>query len=359
MKHRRSTRLRVLVAVLAAAATAACADDPAPPDPGPVVRPVRIVTVGDQAVAQLSFPGTVRATDRAELSFRVSGDLVQLPINEGDFINSGQLVGQLDTRDFEINVQEATAVFNQAQAERDRYQRLYESEAVPLADLELRIAQRDVAAARLEQARTNLGYTTLRAPFAGWVGRRHKENFERVAAQEPIITLHDVRTLEVAIDVPELLIARLEDPSRVELVATFAAAREREYPLSIKEIAAEADPATRTYQVVFNLRRPQGINLLPGMTANVIGRPAPDEPSRQLTIPAQAVFSDASGAAHVWLFDPSTSTVRSHPVTVGEVTGQAAIEVLDGLSIGDRIATTAVNALEDGMQVRPLTDGAR
>jgi len=357
--HPRFQQLRWLLAAPLILTAAACGGEEETLDRGPVARPIGTATVGAEAVARLSFPGTIQATDRAELSFRVQGDLVQLPINEGDFIEVGQLVGQLDTRDFEIAVQEATAVFHQAQAERDRYQRLYESEAVPLADLELRVAQRDVAAARLEQARTNLDYTTLTAPFGGWVGTRHKENFERVASHEAVISLHDLRLLEVVIDVPELTIARFQEGSRVDLVATFTAAPGQEFALTLKEVAAEADPATRTYRVVFTLARPRGINARPGMTVTAIARPVAGRSTSKLTIPAQAVFANDSGTSHVWVVDQATSTVSRREVTIGQVTGEAEIEILEGLSIGEMIAVTAVAVLQDGMQVRPMSGSGR
>jgi len=357
--HSRVRPLRWLLAAPLILAAAGCGRQEEAPDLGPIVRPVGLATVGAEDVARLSFPGTIQATDRAELSFRVSGDLVQLPINEGDFIEAGQLVGQLDTRDFEIDVQEATAIFNQARAERDRYQRLYESEAVPLADLELRIAQRDVAAARLQQAETNLEYTTLTAPFGGWVGRRLRENFERVAAQETVITLHDIRFLEVVIDVPELIVARFQQGSTPNLAATFSAAPGQEYPLTLKEVAAEADPATRTYQVVLTLPRPRGIDARPGMTVTAIARPSAGRPNAHLTIPAQAVFADDNGVSHVWVVDQAARTVSRRRVTLGEVTGEADVEILEGLSLGETIAITAVSVLQDGMQVRPMSGSGR
>ena len=359
MKLRPRLRLLSWVAAPLLLTAAGCDRQEQAPDLGPIVRPVGFATVGSEDVARLSFPGTIQATDRAELSFRVAGDLVELPINEGDFIEAGQLVGQLDTRDFEIDVQEATAIFNQARAERDRYQRLYESEAVPLADLELRIAQRDVAAARLEQAHANLDYTTLTAPFGGWVGTRLRENFERVAAQESIITLHDIRFLEVVIDVPELMVARFQEGQGVDLVATFTAAPDQMYPLTLKEVAGEADPATRTYRVVFTLSRPPGINARPGMTVTAIARPSGDRPNANLTIPAQAVFADDNGVSHVWVVDQAASTVSRRRVTLGQVTGEADVEILEGLSLGETIAVTAASVLEDGMQVRPMAGRER
>jgi len=351
------TRL-VTVALLALAlGTVGCSKE-APPEPAPVVRPVKIVTLGAAEQRDLVFPGKTRAVDRSVLSFRVSGQLVEFPVDEGQEVRRGQLVARLDPTDFQIAVDEARAAFRKAQADYDRYKRLYEREAVPLAELEMRRAMRDVARSQLDQAEANLGYTRLLAPYSGVVGKKFVENFERVSAGQPIASLQNLEIIEIVVDVPEDLMARTAGGRNATFFARFEAAPGREFPLAFKESAAQADPATQTYEVTFTMKQPEGVRVLPGMTAEVVvrGEVSGTASGNRIAIPVSAVVADDSGNARVWVVDPDTGVVHSRSVKLGEPTGQNEVWVLEGLEPGEAIAVAAVHELKEGETVRPLPE---
>lgn len=329
----------------------------APPETPEVVRPVKTVIVGTGLTDGFMFPGTVRGAERAALSFQVSGPLVELPVNEGDQVARGRLLARIDPTDFEIAIAEAEATYNKSVSDYRRYQRLYEKEAVPLADVELRRAQRDVSAARLQQARTNLGYTHLRAPFSGRIGKKYVENFEDVRAKESVLTLHRIDVVEVTIDVPESVITGLRgDGSLIRAFATFEGHSDLELPLTFKEISAEADPATQTYEAAFSMKQPTELNALPGMSAQVTiqRKGAEDLDVTEFAVPAQAVRQSDDGRMIVWVVDPDDHTVHAREVEVGPVTGTTEIVVRSGLENGEMIAATAVQQLREGMEIRPL-----
>ncbi|MEJ2370997.1 MAG: efflux RND transporter periplasmic adaptor subunit [Gemmatimonadales bacterium] len=343
----------LLLPLVAALAASGCGGG-AEVEPPPVARPISTMVVGGMSGGRLTFPGTTQAADRAELSFRVAGPLIEFPVNEGDQVRQGQLLARIDPRDYRIALAEAKAAYDQAEADAQRYRRLYEREAVPLADLELATARRDVARARFEQAQADLRDTELRAPFTGQVGFKYVENFEDVAAKEPILSLHDLEEVEIVINVPESIMATLRAGSRPTIVTTFDAAPNRSYPMRVKEFAVAADPATQTFPITFTMPQPTDLNVLPGMTALVIVsdlRLGEDE-DLPITVPAHAVFSDPSGAAQVWVVDTKAQTVHSRAVRIGPVTGTESIVVLDGLAPGETIAVAGIHQLEEGQQVR-------
>lgn len=349
-------RTLTLAAVTVAVLGIGCGEKP-PKETPQVVRPVKTLVVGAGLTGGLTFPGTVRGSERAELSFQVSGRLVELPVDEGDQIARARLLARLDPTDFEITIAEAEATYNKSVSDYRRYQRLYEKEAVPLADVELRRAQRDVTAAQLRQARTNLGYTYLKAPFSGRIGKKYVENFEDVRAKEPVLTLHRIDTVEVTIDVPESLVTRFRgDNSLVLAFASFETHPDLALPLTIKEISAEADSATQTYEAAFTMKQPAELNVFPGMSTQVTVRrkDAADLATTEFTVPAQAVLQDDSGRMMVWAVDPADNTVHAREVEVGPVTGATEIVVRSGLEDGEMIAATAVQQLREGMEIRPL-----
>jgi RND family efflux transporter MFP subunit len=327
----------------------------------PVVRPVKTLIVGAVADTERSFPGRVEASEQVNLSFRVGGQLIEFPVREGQMIRKDQLVARLDPRDFQIRVDSATAEFERAEADLQRISALYEKDAVSKAQLDQAKATRDVAKAAMDDAETNLGYTYLRAPFAGRIGETLVENFEDVRPKEPILSLINIEHIDIVIDLPEshIATARTVQDRRISgrLVASFEVAPGREFDLQIKEVAAQADPRTQTYRVTLTMRQPDGINILPGMTATVtrFGDEA-DAAIAGIVIPAIAVFSDAAGVPQVWVIDRQTMTVSRRPVATGDLTGTDGVRILDGLSGGEMIAVTAVTQLRNGMQIRPLSE---
>jgi len=170
MKRNRDQRLHAGVVFAALLLTLTGCGEEAAPELPPVVRPVKTTVVGGAQTAELSFPGTTQASDRSVLSFRVRGPLIELPVNEGDQVDKGDLLARIDPVDFEIKVVEARATYQKAVADYHRFNRLYEREAVPLADVELHRAMRDVAEAQLRQAEVNLGYTWLYWPKSAAIG---------------------------------------------------------------------------------------------------------------------------------------------------------------------------------------------
>jgi multidrug efflux system membrane fusion protein len=219
----------------------------------------------------------------------------------------------------------------------------------------VRLARRDVAEARFEQAEADLRDTELRAPFTGLIGRRYVENFEDVRERQIVVSLHAVDQVEVVVNVPESIMASVRADGTPDIAVVFEPAPERPYEAFIKEFAARADPQTQTFAVTVTLPQPEDINILPGMTAtvgvtaDVSAESLGEEP---VTIPAHAVFSDPEGGANVWVVDGSDLTVHRRSVRAGPVTGKDGIIILEGLAPGERIATAGVQFLREGQEVR-------
>ena len=328
-------------------------EEVAAPEP---VRPVKLhtVTQGLQDL-QMSLPGKIRAAQRSELSFKVSGPLQELPIEEGQVVEKGELIAQILKRDFETAITEAKARELEAEQQYNRYKELYAKRQVSKADFDRYRASRDVARAQLEDAQNALQDTTLLAPFDGVIARRYVENFQKVQAKEPIVFLQHIDKLEVLIDVPELMMAQFSQSDEISVTAEFDSAPGTTYPLSVKEFSTDADPATQTYQVVLAMDQPEEINILPGMTAKVNAVAGEQTPTSQgsVSIPAISVLNDADGNDYVWVFSADDKTVSKAKVSIGPLEGTKNVVVTEGLNDGDIIVMAGVSKLQEGMQVRP------
>jgi RND family efflux transporter MFP subunit len=323
---------------------------------GPPPRLVETVVLGSPELpVRRQFPGEVRADQRAELAFLVHGPLVELPIQEGQFVDAGTLLARVDPRDFENERDKRQSERDEAKAQFDRIKRAFASGAVTAAERDQSRARFQVADAELALAEKRLEDTELLAPFAGRVARRFVENFQNVQAGEPILLLEDISRLEVRIQLQERDVVRL--PAGESLLGaevgtvTFEVLPGRQFPVTVKELETRADPRTNTYRVVLGLPRPDEANILPGMSASFVPHDEVVEIRLMHFLPVEALQARSDRSSFVWLLDPEQSTVQRRLVLVGSLSG-ATVQVIEGLSEGDRVVTAGAAYLADGEQVR-------
>ena len=286
----------------------------------------------------------------------------------------------------ETQVRAAQARLANARSQFDRQARLLRSSATArvtyeAAETEYRVAQEEHQAARrmleigtvgreedieaaegqvrglegrVVEANIQLEDATLRAPYDGVIGQRFVEEGQNVRAKQPIVRFQDVDEVDITADVPEAVMAAdILTADIVEMVAELGGAPGVQFPVELREIAQVADPVTQTFKVTVSMKAPQGIRVLPGMTATVTAtyRRA-SVLGQRILVPVSAVSNQGSEAA-VWIIDEESA--RRRPVRIGDVTG-GRVEVLEGLAPGDRIAIAGVQSLRDGMKVRDLGD---
>jgi len=348
------------VALALSTLLAACAEEAPPAETAP--RVARIETVAEAGdAARREFVGRVEARLTVDLAFQVGGRLADFSVAEGEFIPEGEVVARLQDQDFSRALREAQVQLQQARQNLERVQTLHERGIASDAALEDARTAFDLRAVAVENARQTLDYATLTAPFDALVSRRFVDPFTTVASGQPVLRLQDVSELRVAISVPEALIATLDPDEEPEVAARFPFLPDQMFPLEYRELNAEADSASRTYEVVFALPAEVPANILPGMTATVevlISDPAARAGQAVVRAPLSALASAPDGAFHVFVYDAETGAVARRPVRTGRVTG-AEVLIDEGLEPGERIVTAGVNALHDGMRVRPIDSAAR
>jgi RND family efflux transporter MFP subunit len=326
----------------------------------PVAQPVKSIVLGGGASGTRgSYPGTVRALETADLAFLVSGQIVELPIKRGQFVNKGELIARLDPQDYEQKFTRERAKFVEAQSDLNRYRKLYEEGVIPVADLKLKESEFEVTRANMKVAEKALNDTYLKAPFSGVIARQHHENFQNVQAKDPVVRLQDLSRLKIEISVPESDVAGAPaDPESVEAVSRFDNIPDREFPLAIEEWETEADAVTQTFLVKFTMAVPEDANIMPGMSATVVlaNEVLNKEEVTQFVLPSVAVAAGTGDGQHVWVVDEETMTVHKKPVQVGEVTGVGNIKITGGLASKDRVVVAGTSHLREGMKVTLETE---
>ena len=175
-----------------------------------------------------------------------------------------------------------------------------------------------------------------------------------------MVRIQDVSELRVAIQVPESLIAQVDRGDEPEMVARFPFLPDQSFQLEYRELVAEPDQASQTYPALFALPDSVPANILPGMTASVTVN-LPQSLSNQaqgVVAPLSALASNPDGSFSVWVFDAESGAVSRQPVLAGPIEGGQVV-IHTGLEPGDEIVTAGVNALYEGMLVRPITPSNR
>ncbi|MCZ6831409.1 MAG: efflux RND transporter periplasmic adaptor subunit [Gammaproteobacteria bacterium] len=329
----------------------------------PPTRPVKIFTVsGIDGTSLRRFPGSIDASQRADVAFRVSGRLQEMLVKEGDAVERGAVLARLDPTDFNIVVQDRQATFDKDERNFQRANELIADGNISKFDYDRMEANEKTSLAALTQAKQDLEYTEMRAPFTGRIARRSVENFEEVLARQTIFRLQNVAQLDVKIDLPESLIRTFSGSADSQVsssdrdryltaYAQFEGRPDARFDLQIKEVATKADPQTQTFQITFSMPSPRNFTVLPGMTATVSVDFSKLVDEQQVKwVPVTAVQADSGLNPRVWILDDESMTVSSRPVVIGRMSGNQ-VEVRSGLSGGEEIVSVGAPYLAEGMKV--------
>jgi len=354
MRH--SFRSMLLVSIVM---IVGCAADPKPAEP---LRPaIAAQPVPLESLAIETYSGDVRARYQSMLGFRIGGKIQSRPVNNGERVHKGQVLATLAPEDAMLALNSAEAAVASAQAdlsladaELERHRQLLDKHYVSKTLFDARVNQQKAAKARLDQvvaqsqvARNQSRYTRLVADADGVITAVNAEVGQVVAAGTPVVTLAQAGDLEVEIDVPESRYAEFK-PGRQLILELWSEGGKR-YSGKIREVASEADAATRTYAVRVGFDQPdESVQL--GMTARVFFTDA-TAPAAVL-IPLAALY-EKDGKTAAWVIDPKTHKVSLREVRVGKYR-EDGVSVISGLMPGDWIVAAGVHKLVAGQPVRPI-----
>jgi RND family efflux transporter MFP subunit len=348
-----------LIVMAAALLAGACARQQPSPEP---VRAVRTMLVSAETAGSThEYAADIRARTESRVGFRVGGKVVTRHVDLGDVVRAGQVLAQLDAQDLQLGQEAAQAVLRAAQVSLDqsradfhRFKELREQGFISAAELERRESALKAAQEQYAQARAQAGvqgnqarYATLVADAAGVVTAVEVEPGAVVAAGTPVLRLAHDGPRDAVFAVPE---DRVSDVRA--LIGRQGAVKVRSWghgsntlSATVREVAAAADPVTRTFLVKADIGRPAW-PLGQTATASI------DEPkaSGVAKLPLAAVMQH-KGESAVWVVDTTSMVVRPQPVVVEGAQGNVVI-VAAGLSPGQVVVTAGVHTLTPGQKVK-------
>ena len=349
--------------LIVAVTAAGCADETS--EGPPLVRSVRYIVVKKtQETGERTFSGSLAAGNQSQLSFQVGGRIRKLPVRAGQRIKQGQMIGELDPADIQLQLREARANASQARAQANnadanyqRVRRLYETRNTSRQDLDAARTQRDTARSALvaaqetvQRIQRQLDYTRLKAPASGVINGVMAEVNEVVQAGKPIVILQAGEALEASIDVPEAFVRLISIGDNAKVVI---GALSKTVEGVVQEIGV-ASQGTGVFPITVKLvSDPKDAR--PGMVAEVMLKPRADMMTKPegFKLPLTAIGEDRDGR-YVFLAEGepgSEGKVVRTPIETGRLMADG-IYVTQGIAEGQRIVTAGVSRIQDGLTVR-------
>ena len=349
-------------AILATALLLAACSKPAPPEEP--IRAVKVTTVGlDNIKSGSEFAGEVRPRVESRLGFRVAGKIVRRQAELGKRVRAGDVLAQLDPQDYKLAAQAAAAQTAAALTNRDlaladfkRFKSLKDQNFISGAELERRESVLKAAQAQLDQAQAQLAgqgnqsaYTTLVADVSGVITSIDAEPGQVVSAGTPVVRIAQDGPRDVIFAVPEDKVALMKVGSTTDVRMWSS---NTQYKGVVREVAASADPVTRTFTVKVSLDAKDTPAL--GTTVSVIPQAFDRSGVQVVKLPTSAFRQDGQNSS-VWVLDPSSMTVKLQPVVIATADGNDVV-VASGLLPGMQVVVAGVHVLSPGQKVTIYKD---
>ncbi|WP_281515594.1 multidrug efflux RND transporter periplasmic adaptor subunit VmeT [Vibrio parahaemolyticus] len=314
----------------------------------PLIKPVKLLAVKDLTVDDSdAFLARIDATYRAQLSFQVGGEVEKLLVRMGQGVEKGEVLATLDPKDLQLALDAAQAQYALAKTQWERAKSLYGKKLISTDSYDQKETQYKAALASFEQAKTDLSYTKIQAPFDGVVSYTYVKPYQVVGEKQEILNLIDNTTLDVSFTLPVSYAesVSLSALKNAEMWVTMDSEPSKRIPGKFKEISTQPNIDTNSYEAIVTITRPTDRNLLTGMTGQV--HIAKQNKSNAMTLPTSAWVNKQEKQGEVWVMDSSTQQVSKVTLSLNE---SGAIE--SGLDNNDYVVIAGVERLVEGQVVK-------
>lgn len=333
----------------------------------------------------ISLSGNITPTETVKLSFEIPGTITDINVNEGDYVQAGQVISTLDTKDYNLKVKAAQAQYDAAKKQiddeipakiaqaqsaldltkttYDRLKALYDVGGISQSQLDeittklnvdtetlnTAISAKDVAETSLQQAKaaldlanSNIKSTTLTSPISGVILKKLNEAGENTAAGYPVVAIGNVDKVYIEVGVPDDSIDKIQKGMNV---TAKVYGLDKDVTGTVEEIGQLSDTATRTFPVKILVDNTDK-KLKAGMTCKA---DISLESNERIFVPLSSVIHLSSGEV-VFVYNDKDKTVAQKKIKTGEIVNDK-IEVTEGLNNGEILVTDGQFVLHDGDKV--------
>lgn len=292
------------------------------------------------------FSGQVKESADVNLGFKTAGQILKIYVKEGQRVSKGQLLAQLDDKDYNLGVKAAQAQYNQLKNEVARLKKLYDAKSITANDYEKATSGLEQVSVNLENNKNKVAYTKLYAPANGIIQSVNFEVMEMVNAGTPVFNILYTGGMEVEVNIPTNIYLQ-----RSNFKATYCSLNGHSYQARLLSIVPKADN-TQLYKATFAIEGATD-DVVSGMNANVSIDINGEGRQVGMTVPAKAVFEN-NGKSYVWVV-AKDSTVNRQEVSLGGAAENGHVLITSGLKGDETIVKAGVNALQDKERVKIIS----
>lgn len=329
------------------------------------VRPVKVIEVGkNSADKSIDFSGIVAPSKETVLGFKVAGPVAVMNLTQGQKVKKDEVIAELDTRDYKINLEVYKKKYEAAKAAADnavfqynRAEKLYRADAMTKKNFDMITAQKKAAVSMLKEAEqgvaaaTNkLSDTQLKAPYDGYISKKFADAGSVVNAGTPVAAITAEGLPEVNISIAGKDIPLLENAKEFFFVPNDAP--DKRYSLTLKEIGKNPEFAKITYPAVFEIKDGDDIRI--GSSGKVTAKIDSNE-NRDIVIPVTALFEDNGSRVYIY----ADGVVQSREVEIGNLYPDGQITIIKGLNPEDKVITSGINSITEGEKVKLLPEPSK
>jgi len=313
-----------------------------------IIRMVKIEPVRQaDSLMVRNFPGIIKEANEVNLAFRVAGPIEKILVKEGDYVKAGQIIAQIDPRDYKVQLDAAQAQYDQVKAEAGRVIELHNRQSVSGNDYDKAVSGLKMVEAQLKNAKDQLNDTKLTAPVSGYIQKINFPEKELVDAGMPVASMIDVGHYQVEVDIPVSLYVNRD--AIVSFSAVQPAVTEEPFPLKLLSVSKKATN-NQLYKLQLGLNPASQPGLAPGMDVQVTI--LCDNDAEPLTcVPLNALFNEA-GKTWVWIYNDGI--VERREVETGRLTGDGRVRITRGIRVNEQVVVAGVNTLNDNDRVEPV-----
>ncbi|MBA6340460.1 efflux RND transporter periplasmic adaptor subunit [Colwellia sp. MB02u-10] len=301
-------------------------------------------------VNDYEFPATVSAVKSVDLKFEVSGRLIFENLVEGSEVKKGQVLAKIDPKPFQRKVQESRILYEDAQRNLKRIKDVFEKNVASQRDYDEAKSQFSITKIALTNAKQDLSYCTIRAPFDAVIGARYIENDSLIRTGDSLANLQDRSALYFTFEVPERIMTANAGNRDVKATAHIIGQEDKIFDIRYVEHKTTPDPITQTYGVTFALDGEIAKSFYPGSRA-IVNITQNNSHSQALIIPLSALVGNNDSGFSVWRFNQVQNSLTKVKVKVSQLKGEYAM-ISVGLSPDDKVVSAAVGQMREGLIVR-------
>lgn len=294
------------------------------------------------------FPFISKPFRTSELSFRVGGTISKFDLLSGKFYKKGDIISQIDSRDFLIRKNCAEALLKQVKSEYERIEKLFAKDNISAAIYEKTKADYASALAAYETALNQFNDTKLIAPFDGYVGEIYIDKFQDVKASQPIISFIETGSLKIEVYVTQNIAINLKKGDKCEIM--FDAVSNKSFYAAVEEISKNTTKNNLSYRLTAILDN-SNYTLLSGMSGKLYFKSTNTETAQFVVIPQYALCHRPTEGDFVWVVEPGSCVVSQRKVEV-ETIVKNGVKISNGLTTEDIVASSGLRFLSEGMRVK-------